>query len=500
MGLLRRRAQLACCIVMLGLTGCSSVRLYDSTRDHQGEAARKAWSEVDLKATIDAERGNLQKLLAAELTTQQNLATAIRDHELRSMVRSKSVSAGLVEPLEKRLMDLAGTLTPPSNVNIAMTASQAIISSHQARFMVMGLPPPQCDAIADGVTPKYIQTWLASQSAVRKRVVTSLLGDLRLECDKNLSEASIYSPLRGAISTAWREYKNAAKDLNARKMEVQDLQVAYDIARDAYDRAVADASVDPHSDANVKAAAGRIHAVVLALEASSNPFAAKLLAEERLKSIDALAQAITEAQPGQPIPQGASKAATAFTAIPEFFDEARIALAEARKPLTVPLLIRRNYERLNLEAAKRHIAGLAAIADLSHALVLSLYRQATQLANADAALNRPDVKLVHNKALYDAFKTSGMDVRAALYRAAALYLDAVNRLDAERYQIEYMRQAAHHDRALAYAEVNVKQWESLIGTTVDQVADYSASGFKPEQIANLLNTLGIFYIGRGVNK
>ena len=85
------------------LGGCSSLHLHSEVRDKQGEAARKAWSEVDLKAVVDAERANLKTLLEAELDTQDGLATGIRNHQLRFMVQSESVKVGLVDPLDERL-------------------------------------------------------------------------------------------------------------------------------------------------------------------------------------------------------------------------------------------------------------------------------------------------------------------------------------------------------------------------------------------------------------
>lgn len=486
---------------MFALTGCSGLRLYDSARDNQGEAARKAWSEVDLQASIDGERANLQKLLAAELDTQQRLATSIRDHELAYMVRSSSVGEGLVKPLEARLTTLAGTLELPVVARRNVRSAQRRIANLNENFTLVGLAMPTCAAIAGNQTPDDIAAWLAASSEpLRKAIVRTSLSDLRRECDKPASEADVYATMSGAIGTAWGEFSRSAGELTRRKTEMLGLQRAYDSARAAYDEAVARATSDPQSELNVKAAADRLHHALAALDASSNPFAAKLLAEQRLTAIDEFAQVVAEAQPGKPIPDGASKTATAFIVIPGFFDDARSALAEARKPLALPLLIRRNYERLNLEAAKRDIAVSEAIVRLSHELVESLYRQAEQLANARAMLLQPNVVRLHAKPFFEAFKSSGMADREALYGAAALYLDAVNRLDAQRYQLEYRRIAAYHERSLAYAEVNVKQWESLIGSSVEQVASYSASGFRPEQIANFLNTLGILYIGRGVNK
>ena len=193
MALLRLPAVSVSFAILQVLAGCSGLRLYDSERNQQGEAARKAWSEVDLKAMIDGARGNLKKLLAAELDTQQKLATAIRDHELRSMVQ-RDVSTGLVEPVEKRLTDLAGALELPT----------------------------------------------AQANVGRKASVKSALGVLRTECDKKLLEEGVYASKEGAIHAAWDEYNREAAALAVRKKDLKGLQGAYDAARAEYDKAVAD--------------------------------------------------------------------------------------------------------------------------------------------------------------------------------------------------------------------------------------------------------------------
>jgi hypothetical protein len=99
-----------------------------------------------------------------------------------------------------------------------------------------------------------------------------------------------------------------------------------------------------------------------------------------------------------------------------------------------------------------------------------------------------------------AFGSSDKNKKEQLYDGAARYLDALNRLEARRYKLEYMRLAATHELSLTYSEVNLKQWEALIGTTVTQVADYSAGGIKAEDITNLINAAALIYIGVGVNK
>jgi hypothetical protein len=162
--------------------------------------------------------------------------------------------------------------------------------------------------------------------------------------------------------------------------------------------------------------------------------------------------------------------------------------------------MRRNYEQLNLEAARRDIASREAMVRLSGDMVGALYQQALQLYTASIELDQPHLKQYYSLAFLEAFSRPPPKDREPIYSAAARYLDALNRLEAKRYKLEYLRIAAIHERSLAYAEVNMQQWQSLIGITVDQVADYSAGGIKPETIGNLINTLGLLWIGVGVNK
>jgi hypothetical protein len=495
----RLAASLTCCATVLALTGCAGVHLYDSERDRQGQAAKKAWSEVDLQAMIKVERANLDKLLAAELDAQDKLATAIRDQELRAMVRSDSVKTALVDPVDSRLGALAGTpdaLAAFLQRRARFRTWKRDLAARQNIFAIKGAAAPDCASVASGATPRALQEWLKGQDATTRVVIDVSLKELRKKCSENLAEADVYKDVKGAIGEAWSEYQRAAAKLEADRTSVKGLQQAYASARADYDKAAA--SADPKESNQLAAAAARIDKAIAELEAksASSPLAARLLAQEKIKAIADLAQAITESQPGQ----DASETGAALRVLSGLHDDVRTALASARKPLLLPLVIRKNHEELNLEAARRDIAASEQIVSLSRELVDALVAQAEQLALARTELSQPKVAELHARPFMDAFKGSGPREREALYGAAARYLDAVNRLEARRYKLEYKRVAAHHEKALAYAEVNARQWESLINSSVGQVAEYHASGFKPEQIAGYLNTLGLFYIGAGVNK
>jgi hypothetical protein len=277
------------------------------------------------------------------------------------------------------------------------------------------------------------------------------------------------------------------------------MQDSYLAAVAAYDKAIAASQTTPEAVQATQNAVTNLGKALDALAKAQDAFSVSFLSEERLKSIDKLVVAITETAPGEKLPDEADQATVAFILIPQLLDAARQSLADTKKPLAIPLLMRRNYEQLNLEAAKRDIASREAMVRLSRELVATIYQQAIQLYMASKELHATSANY-HKLPVLEAFSKPPPGDRERIYSAAARFLDALNRLDAKRYKLEYMRIGAIHERSLAYTEVNIRQWQSLIGITVDQVADFSASGIKPDTIGSLINTLGILWIGAGVNK
>jgi hypothetical protein len=496
MAIFRLHSRILCCVLPFALAGCTSLKLYDSTRDSQGQAAKKAWSEVDLQTMIAGERANLDRLLAAEIDTQNTLAAAVADYELKAMV-DMPIQDGFSKMLSDRMASLTGGRDTRQAAADAIAKSQARIAMFKSNIASTGAQAPDCAKLAKGATPADLSTWLETHGGPAKAAVQSWVVELRRECANELKEDDFYATFGGAIGTAWGEYTKRAADLKALRAAAEVDQKNYQAARAAYDKALAGATA-PQTDPQVRAAAIKLEEAISRLRASTNPYAVKLANEESIKAIDAIAQAITEANGDHAVPKDAGAAAATFVVLMQFRDEVNGALAASKKPLALPLLVRRNYEQLNLEAARRDIAATEKMVDLSHQLVVALYVQAQQLSLARAELDQD--KRLYTKTLGDAIQNGAIPERQALYFATARYLDAVKRLDAQRYTLEYRRIAAQHEKALAYAEVNAKQWQSLIDTSVNQVAEYSASGFKPEQVANFMNTLGLFYIGVGTNK
>ena len=60
--------------------------------------------------------------------------------------------------------------------------------------------------------------------------------------------------------------------------------------------------------------------------------------------------------------------------------------------------------------------------------------------------------------------------------------------------------AIAYEDVITYSEANLSQWSNLIGITVDQVSTSASIGFKSDTFVTLINTIGIYWIGHGVNK
>lgn len=488
------------------LSGCGSLRLHSEAREKQGVAAKEAWAAVDLSGLVTTERANLKKLLDAELETQDRLAAGIRDHELKAMVGAKSLDEGLVQPVNKLLGTVAQSANRVESSRENVKNFRALMSKLDAiaeEWKAKGIALPTCEAVVNGPMPDKIAKWKKSATETARKELDLILDRQQKACktpDADNIAKAVYSNVGGAVATAVEQYEADAKALKEIESDAAKRKSEYQDALEEYEKEVAKAEIEADATGNVKKALGRLEKAVGALEAATDALSIQFLSKERLESLDKFVDAVTQAKGDGTVPDGANKATVAFVLLPGLIDDARKSLAEAKKPLALPILIRRNHEQLKFEAASREIEARQTKVRLSKEIVEVLYEQAVQLWMAARDLNNAKVKTLHGQKFTDAFKATGADEKELLYLASARYLDVVNRLSARRYRLEYMRIATSHELSLSYAEVNMKQWQSLIGATVDQVAASSTSGIKAENVSALLNTAGILWIGRGVNK
>jgi hypothetical protein len=516
------RKALLCLVPAVLLTGCAGLRPYSENRHQQATAAQTAWKAVDLPALVATERGNLDRLLAAELATQSKLATSIRDHRLRYMLGAEPLGDTLLAPIQTDLKRLVGDPAAFAQSRTALQQHRVQAEQRLAvlkdEFSAKRLPMPRCAEVAGTALPATLRQWRQSASALDAAEIDAATKQLRKVCatsdgtDDTLI-TQVYQPLGGQMAEALQRYQADAQALAQRRQQAAEAQARYAQAQAAYQAAVQAGQVDPKAVPAVADAAQQLHKAVDALEGSRNPWADQFLSQERLHRLDGLLQVVTDglqsdADATAPDP-AANRTATALVILPELVDQAREAAASHRRPLAVPLLIRRDIEALKLQAAQRDIATQQAELRLSRELLDALYQQAHQLWLAERELLQdgtgpgapPDLRKLHAMPLADALADSKTTPtqREALYSAAGRYLDSIKRLEARRHQLELRRIAQAHERGLAYAEINALQWKPLIDVSVNQVADASAGGIQAGHVAALLNTVGLLWIGHGVN-
>jgi len=374
----------------------------------------------------------------------------------------------------------------------------------------LGRTAPRCvDLLDDGsedgkarrlAVDASVNPMASDTDAIKKR---KLLGGAALEDLKKLCpsepKADPLATVAGALRQARLRHETDLELAAAAQVSMRKLTFEYKAAVKTYTDALRGG--DPTASKATAEALARLTTAISALERAPDSLSRQFLSKERLESLGDFIDAVTQSTADGKLPAGANKATIAFALFPTLVDDAKKSLADARAPLALPLLIQRNHEQLRLEAVTREVAARDAMQRISAAVVNTTFDQARQLALAKRELDTvAGLVEVKGKATADAFKNAPPTARTSLYRGAALYLDALNRLEARRYKLEYQYIAAEHELQLAYAEVNAKQWSALIGATVDQVAAASAGGIKPDRVVALLNTLGVFYIGRGANK
>jgi hypothetical protein len=495
----------------LATTGCVGLRPYSEVRDKQAKAAGDAWKEVNLGAEMAAHRANLQALLEAEKAAQDDVGKSIRDLRLRVLVSDRPIEVSLIKPLTQRVKRLNGDVMDQAALDdFRLKHEEALIQipRGQDAFRLAGLAAPDCADFKKPPgwkfgnpldPPKAVLQAVTTQDPGTQHELTNFLNGLAGHCayDNLANFVALTSPAESALGKAWQQYQGDLAWITADQEEAAAAKQAYDAALAAYEAAVQRATSDATLLQRVKDKFADLQ------KRAGNPFAEKIVSEEKLKSLNDYLAAVSTYEPGHDFPDSASKAARATVLLPELADTIRTASASARKPLVAPYLLMRNHEQLKLEALTRDVNARQQITARSYAICEAMAAELLQLQQAQKLLGLKTVGTRHAGKSMAAILKGGSDISVQDQRqvldAATRYLDTLGRLEPKRYKLEYERIAAFHERTLAYSEINAQQWENLIGVSLSQLGEYGAGGLKREDIIGLLNALGIIYIGVGVN-
>ena len=602
-------------IAVLGLTACvapNGVYFHDDARAKLATASQTDWKAVDGTSVVTAEQTNLKALLAAELSTQDDLAQSIRNHHLRSFIAlplvhplAKEDAAGLVagdglqDLIRAQLLallgndylklgktpdgsgeyhDIVGVLDDRMRKLSAQTVDwntrlNKLKTQYTVSYKADKLPlPPACSDVPGAKTGKFshrIDAALSTLSSDDRDVAQQDLEDMRV----HVCGVEIYEPDPakafgdgGALGAAYSDYQNALIEKESAKEAEAVMELEFQDAKKTYDDEVKKNSKTniPDLQAAVAGHASRLKSAISALEQASKATGGRsdiFLSKERLGTLadfvdtvtqglspSAVASAASSASPSASaasapvasasasassavadtvvVPAGASKPSAAIILLSGLVTDARKMQAERKSPLNLPFQLYRDQEQLKLSASTLALRSKQSQIVLAKRLVDTLTEEVQQLYlaekalqkyggnDADAAGGQPTEKKGSKRRSAAASKAPGTapqtfqqeyaaaspEKKVQLLMAAQDYLFVVGHLEPQRYKLQYMSVAAMNDESLAYSAVNIKRWQSLIQTSVDQVSDYYEGGINPEALASLLQAMSLVAIGVGVNK
>lgn len=509
-------------ILAITITGCSSVkdlRIYSETRDKQGVAAKQAWAAADQQSDIATQRTNNAALLAAQLKTEASAGRARRDTVLLLMLAESDPGSANVNTVGGLLGDAKKNLdTLTKGIDTSSTWGQvdkqrrelnADLLTLSLEFRRLGIATPTCPDIASGAAAKSIAKWRQNSTDPNAGMVDIYLDEIRKWCARDEQWKTLWE---STFKTAGGQLGDSWKDLETAEQELADLQQQSSTAKQAYDQALAEYKAvearyaeKPGDRTKLIELAQQAKSALERLEKTGDAFGSRLAAEERLSAIEEFLTTVSETKTGEAPPASASRVAKAFVLLPDTITSTKQWLAGAEKPNLVPLLMRKNYEQLNLDAANQRIKAMEIKVALLKAKVETIQLRVNAYHNVELLLSEKKLGGGANKddllkvRIADVDKVNAAGARVAVYEAATNYLDASGRLDAEVNKYHYKIAAAEHEKNLSLAEVNVKQWKSLIGTSIDQLADYGTTGITKEQLISFFNSATLLWIATGVN-
>jgi len=482
------------------VTGCA---VYSESRHKQGEAAKEAWKSVDIPGQLSAARKSEAALLAEQLKTEEALQKAKRDALIRSMVFDGTVTAQLKEPIAKQLLALAGS----PQVALAWAAAlkkeeRAKSNLHDAEieFTRAGVDMPACSGLVQQSFDDWAQAHAGAPAYLRAAWMSAVD-----ECSGTaLTAGSSFEFKAGALAITQKAVSDARGAIGGAK--AASLAARNQVAKlsKEYSGELEKLSNDPaRAHDKLKSIAKELGDALAKIEKLPDPVSRQFVSEQRVKAIDATLASLA----GNVDSKGESNATSAALAsLAEWFDQSRVALADAKKPRLAAALLLRNLEQAKADAAAKD-AQLQAMElqlleskmnwQLEQLRSLSYGHQALQAVSAETAAMQVRAALAPVESA-KAASGKAFEDKTKVWKSAVSYLDANGRLAAEVNKTDIQRNALDHERAIAYAEGNIAQWNALISSTINQLAEYGDAGVRKEDITSLVNSIALLFIAKGV--
>jgi hypothetical protein len=435
-----------------------------------------------------------------------NLDAKPTPQEVNEAIRSASQAVKL---REKTIDDLIGAIDDLTTEGYEVRRAQSILQS-------LGAPALGCENAPIAGAPARTEWETANPELAKKakRFLDALTTHCKQEKDARDKLQEVGPTLAdGLLKNAHREWAEGQSQLEGAEKAAFAKKAQYDLAVKAYNDELKRAEPGTSVSERVKEQAAKVGQALDALQTVGAVFGVEIASKERLDRLNELIGSLTT---GKELDAAtASKAELVASMLPMIADRARAIGQSNKGKALVPLLIQRDIEQANLNAARVETNMLRQRVALREAAFNARARQAFTLFNAhnwasqvmscDPELLGSDQvdgcrKVAMNRPVHEIWDSLPPRGKRTLLESITQYLDAYARQGGDIDVISTRELALAQERNLMLSEVNAGMWSTLIDATVNQSAEFAALGLKADHFEKLLNILGVFYIGRGVNK
>ena len=548
---MKSRIVIPALLVCIGvaLSGCAGMRLYDKSKANVATAIKTKYAEADILGTIEAQKMNLEALLAEELRVVRENHQLQVDFALLELADNDSPMAVTWRDEIETPIGQLGFTTGQELRDSIVGLEEAHVRDRQMaglrRRVVkrVGTAPPSCKPeMPDEMT---IPEGIDERTAGRANKTYARLKEV---CTQKLT-ALMSVKLSGKWGKAINEWEAAQKELDKRDEKI--LKARFDVdAIAAKHKAAVKLAMDDKKkgDALRKAIKNAADKLTSALETAAK-LAPGVLAEERLSSIIVLLQAAAGEQVEIGDDPELAKAVLMVGGLSSLSGDVADLVASAKAPSVRNLLIELQHQTVLLEHAKAlrslqkqrvDIRETKYKAYLREAILLLDFRNAMcSFAFRYAAKGHPGktcdqfevstvgstdastVEVTCNVGQATIAKTENSKSVCALSKSWKEFLETPPREKGAKRQF-YKALAAFtqifpvrasqieqnfnlidlkHRENLATREMALKAWNNLAAVPIDQLDAYFQSGLKPEVIADLIvKALGFAAITVGVSQ
>lgn len=496
--------------------------MYSETRHKQATAAKEAWKKVDLAGQLTAARQDEAALLAEQLRTEEALKRASRDSIALAMLLGGPIEKTLFKGIQEDLHSLIGidwekakdagkavTLLAALDEQVLEESDLKMVENEFTRF---GLEMPACASLLDGTADQSLNAWIQAHPGGEGEFIEAAWINAEMSC-KFLAEATadVAKALDGSLKGTMLKIDAASKSLENIQKAGVDQRNRYRTAAKELDTALQQLEENPSGARDkVDAALGRMKTVINGFDRLPDAFSSKFISEARIKSLNDLVATVEKSRETGKVPDDATIAAKVLTQFPDLLGRAKVALADAQKPRLAPLVLMKNLEMVKADVAARDVESQLAKERLLREKFrwelerLRAVRDAYGFLkkNCDDCLSwnlSEALQPVDDRQLAGKDGKRLVEAKANALKAASLYLDSKGRLAASASKIQYQINALEYERALAHAEGNIAQWNTLISSVIDQMSDFGDTGIKKEDVAAFVTGAAMLWIGKGVN-